>query len=165
MAYTTVPTNNTDRRFPIGWKPGSPPAAIYLTFMAWNLSLLPMLLVRSVGFISLSAALAVAVVIVVAKSRAFVEIRETAVVVAPAGSVGSKATFPISSLTSVSAPCDAKLIFMDVSHTSHDFGPWVTLWGRSTGMRARCDLVAHHINQRLKGEISPRPVRPDSDRG
>jgi hypothetical protein len=81
--------------------------------------------------------------VVGAKSRGYVEISHQSVIIAPKGDMGGKVTYAKEVLRLIRVGDGPILIFELLAGGSRSFGPWVTAWGRPTGMIERCrDVVA-----------------------
>lgn len=136
-------------RFRLGWTAGPQPPGLYAIAAVWSISLASAFLFQTFASASIAGLLGLAVVIVGAKSRGYVEVVGQTVRVSPTGILGSKFAAAIPSLVSVDVLDGPVLVLVDRDGRKHSFGPWRTFWGRETGMRSRCENAAAAVAKHL----------------
>lgn len=154
MASTTTVGRPT--RLFLGWPTGPQPLGLLAIIFVWSLATAAAFLFRTFAGALPSVSLGVVMLVVGAKTRAYVDLDAEKVVMAPTGILGPKFSRALASLGTVEVLEGRKVVFVDLAGTKHSFGPWVNGWGHATGMRARCEHVVEVVRRGISRDQSTR---------
>ena len=126
--------------------------AFLCTLMAFGIALASVSLAGTAWIVATILFFACALSLVGAKSRGYVEMSNQRVRIAPKGDMGRKVAYPRAAIRAIEVGEGATLVFVFVAGGSQSFGPWVTAWGRPTGMRERCQSVVDAFGSSFHNE-------------